>query len=318
MLWTRPLQPLTLIAIITITTGCQTVGQYFANRGRDLADCITIEGGVGYGFGAEIKLAGLVHVAGGACYYGAPPVGLRYGELVPSSESGDKDTGFLGIPLVGLVLLHGAPPYLHVSVDDKEEHGCYWLLPGLASYYTEVSESWIWTDPKSGWSRLHAFDVEAHLFLGVVGVRVGFSPGEFLDFLLGWVGVDIAGDDEGSISIPSDLEIIRDPDTPPGAWEEAALRAAADGGISVFHALLRGMLLPSRERAALEGMDLLGDDAVRPLIWRVASTGTHPPSRVASRKALKHLLNRGSLSDPMRKIARNALQGDRDESGGDR
>ena len=35
MPWTRPLQPLTLIAIITMTTGCQTtVGNYFANRGR--------------------------------------------------------------------------------------------------------------------------------------------------------------------------------------------------------------------------------------------------------------------------------------------
>ncbi|MCZ6688492.1 MAG: hypothetical protein O7H41_02695 [Planctomycetota bacterium] len=35
MLWTRPLQLLSLIAIITITTGCQTtVGNYLANGGR--------------------------------------------------------------------------------------------------------------------------------------------------------------------------------------------------------------------------------------------------------------------------------------------
>ncbi|MCZ6689741.1 MAG: hypothetical protein O7H41_09070 [Planctomycetota bacterium] len=28
-----------------------------------------------------------------------------------------------------------------------------------------------------------------------MGARVGFSPGEFVDFFLGWFGVDIAGDD---------------------------------------------------------------------------------------------------------------------------
>jgi hypothetical protein len=31
--------------------------------------------------------------------------------------------------------------------------------------------------------------------LGFVCARVGFSPGEFVDFLLGWFGIDIAGDD---------------------------------------------------------------------------------------------------------------------------
>ena len=29
----------------------------------------------------------------------------------------------------------------------------------------------------------------------LLGASVGFSPGEFLNFLLGWFGVDIAGDD---------------------------------------------------------------------------------------------------------------------------
>ena len=38
----------------------------------------------------------------------------------------------------------------------------------------------------------------------MVGGRVGFSPGEFLDFLLGWVGIDIA-DDDRSLADPPDL-----------------------------------------------------------------------------------------------------------------
>ena len=31
----------------------------------------------------------------------------------------------------------------------------------------------------------------------MVGVRVGFNPVEFVDFLLGWFGLDILNDDDG-------------------------------------------------------------------------------------------------------------------------
>ena len=41
---TRPLQLLTLIAIITVATGCQTtVGNYLGIRGRDLGECILVQ-----------------------------------------------------------------------------------------------------------------------------------------------------------------------------------------------------------------------------------------------------------------------------------
>ena len=44
-------------------------------------------------------------------------------------------------------------------------------------------------------NHVNGFDLEAGLFLGIIGCRVGFSPGQFADFLLGWFGLDIAGDD---------------------------------------------------------------------------------------------------------------------------
>ncbi|MCZ6691323.1 MAG: hypothetical protein O7H41_17180 [Planctomycetota bacterium] len=44
-------------------------------------------------------------------------------------------------------------------------------------------------------AHIHAFDIEASVYAGMVYARAGFSPGEFVDFLLGWFGVDIAGDD---------------------------------------------------------------------------------------------------------------------------
>ena len=44
------------------------------------------------------------------------------------------------------------------------------------------------------WANVHAFDVEVNA-AAIVGFDLGFSPGEFVDFLLGWFGLDIAGDD---------------------------------------------------------------------------------------------------------------------------
>ena len=44
--------------------------------------------------------------------------------------------------------------------------------------------------------RVHAFDIEVWVHAGLPFVIAGFSPGEFVDFLFGWFGIDIAGDDE--------------------------------------------------------------------------------------------------------------------------
>jgi hypothetical protein len=38
-------------------------------------------------------------------------------------------------------------------------------------------------------------DIQAGVTLGVVSVRAGINPLEFVDFLLGFAGIDIAGDD---------------------------------------------------------------------------------------------------------------------------
>ena len=42
---------------------------------------------------------------------------------------------------------------------------------------------------------LRMADVGADVALGYVGLGLGVSPGEFVDLLLGFVGIDIAGDD---------------------------------------------------------------------------------------------------------------------------
>ena len=56
----------------------------------------------------------------------------------------------------------------------------------------------IWSEDASKefrWAQIHAYDLEMSLYLGVAYAKVGFSLGEFADFVLGWFGADIARDD---------------------------------------------------------------------------------------------------------------------------
>jgi hypothetical protein len=50
-------------------------------------------------------------------------------------------------------------------------------------------------DPSPLFAFATASDIQAGATLLVIGARVGFNPLEFLDFLLGFAGQDIAGDD---------------------------------------------------------------------------------------------------------------------------
>lgn len=208
---------LTLFSLPPLATGCQTTaGNYFANRARDFGECFMIRGGVSAGLGADVKVAGLVHANVGLASYDAM-AGIAYGRrcrlyLIYEHPS-ESD---LGLPLApfkrGLLHLSSARPrddYVYV------EHSCYGLLPGLLSwvrpykkYRGKGKEAWFWlwgpgpaSDPALNpkalvrWMRVHAPDIEVGATVLLLGVRAGFSPGEFLDFLLGWSGVDIAGDD---------------------------------------------------------------------------------------------------------------------------
>lgn len=215
----RLLVPLLLAGCLA--TGCQTtVGNYLANRGRDLGECFLLQYGAGIGLGVDVKLAGALHASAGfACYYPFHSMGWYYGELRP----GDVRSGFGHLPGegdLGILIAHASTRSFDGT---KTDHLCYAILPALLSKEEGV---WLWGDMSgrpdrvaeqapladgllegetlerleravARKARVHAFDIEAGVFLGVVGVRAGFSPGQFADFLLGWVGIDIAGDDRG-------------------------------------------------------------------------------------------------------------------------
>jgi hypothetical protein len=234
-----------LLLLPLLATGCQTtVGNYFANRGRDLGDCFLMQAGFGVGLGVDVKAAGVAHVNFGfSAFIPFTSVGIVYGEWRPTRPqahfSGDSEFG-----MPGALFLPTDTVYMHVAPipGAGAGHCCYWVLPVALSWVqlssaTAVPDGphtrWLWseepipedydpTDFEAGMrsARIHAFNIEAGVFVLVVGARAGFSPGEFLDFLLGWVGIDIAGDDhplieEVEVPPPSDRTIPpRRPRTP--------------------------------------------------------------------------------------------------------
>ncbi len=163
--------------IAGFTTGCG----YLRDRGRDFADIWRIEASVGVGLHVHVTATELAHAGVGSSrrYVG----GWQYGE--GSGERRVEDD----FPLSYVwTLVDPERESLHSmrrGSDDAvpSQHRCYWAIPGELNRNIEEREV------------LHYFDIEAHIFVGIAGVEIGFSLGELFDFLLGLVTVDIAGDD---------------------------------------------------------------------------------------------------------------------------
>jgi hypothetical protein len=179
-----------LSVLCAFCSGCAT--GYLADRGRDAADIFTASAGLGLGAQARI---GPLHAGLGVFHDVA---GLRGGRVVtyPSGihgehgalESISEETTIQSyeyfdpnasvadeVDRFKRFEAHGFPFVAFVSTEEnhlmsKEEQA---MVPLLHSYYTQI-------------------EVTGSI-LG--GVRLGFNPGEFLDFILGWFGIDIYNDD---------------------------------------------------------------------------------------------------------------------------
>ena len=183
-----------LSALLTLSAGCQTtVGNYFGNRARDLGECFRLQGGVAVGLGVDIKVAGLAHLSLGLGADAPAIPGFVYGEF--------DGIHFFKHHAVNAFV--GAGIWHYERADHRWgytvfRHQCYAFLPGLFSWHgwrdPETKNGsqplWLWSieteveAPKKytayiRWSRLHAFDIEAGVFVLLLGVRTGFSPGEF-------------------------------------------------------------------------------------------------------------------------------------------
>ena len=173
-----------LAALAVCVAGCAT--PYAANRGRDAADIFTAC--VGIGAGAKVQL-GPIHTG---LIANADLAGLRGGrvfKMTNRNEVGFPDSIDLEGIAYGMTFFDYDPrnqrrknfqdgPYMFPIWDHGEL-----LVPFLRR-------------PSYPKRTCPAYFTQLEVTGGLLGtIRLGFNPGELLDFILGWTTVDIYKDD---------------------------------------------------------------------------------------------------------------------------
>ena len=180
----RLLIPLFLAAL---TTGCQTtVGNYFANRGNDLRDIAGVAISLGPGIDVSLRATVLLQVQATYLY------GIKLGTWRRSAGLWVHSERAGGIaPLFWMRIVDRQPVLGEVEKLSDESL----IMAALPLSHLQ------WVANPGEWSRMDGsvdqgwWDIGASVHLGLAGIHAYFNPAEFLDFLLGWFGVDIAGDD---------------------------------------------------------------------------------------------------------------------------
>lgn len=199
--------PALLIAPGLLLASCQ----YLQDRALDFLDQYKGSVGAGPMGGVRSKNLGVVDTG---LMVGAKPralaLGWRYGTPLYFKESDsrfdvnqaeivktttltafDYEKGSYKSAKTSAVLFPAIFSWIDSTPTDYE-----WYVPEEAADYDD--RHWIWSGRSfygnSRFDQIHAFDIEVEVGLFVY-VEVGFSPGEIVDFLLGFLTIDIAGDD---------------------------------------------------------------------------------------------------------------------------
>lgn len=181
----RAIQLVLMFSGLVVSSGCVT--SYWIDRGRDAADIVTVTVGIGAGAKARVgplapgllvchDLAGL---RGGRCFLGndnpfetdvaapfpvsSPADGLSFGSDVFCLESFSQPTE-----------RPKESPLAKRNKDIQISSPVPWI--GVGKHMSDYTQ------------------LEAVVAIGA-SLRVGFNPGELLDFLLGWTTLDIFNDD---------------------------------------------------------------------------------------------------------------------------
>lgn len=185
--------------------------QYVGDRALDLLDPYRVSIGAGTTIGARTEALGLYDTG---LMLGVKPklssLGWRYGrplffdqtdervdadqaEIIKTTSVIDLDTGdgsyrsaknsFALLPAV-------------LTWADSTPKDIDWHVPETGGDYDD--RIWLWSGEsfsRNRYAQIHAFDIELDVAIGIY-VDIGFSPGEAIDFLLGFVLIDIAADDD--------------------------------------------------------------------------------------------------------------------------
>ena len=187
---TRQLAALILLPLCLLVSGCAT-GSYMADRGHDLADIVTMT--AGKGLGASVH-AGPIH---GGLFVGKDQVGLRGGAL-RTKWSQESSFGWAGLfdPLIafpGGDMITTGGEWFRAPFDGSkiaEQRGKLYEAEGIAPFLMIPNQR----TPAGSNPAYYFTQIEASLGLGLT-VRLGLNPGELVDFLFGWFGIDIYSDD---------------------------------------------------------------------------------------------------------------------------
>ena len=167
---------------------------YLENRANDLLDP----------FRFDVAFTPGLHVDARATDFAALGVGAKGGVVVGlhGRFAVQYRTANVGVPplMLGEVFRLEASPLLGESQYDDDHDmvpSQFFVLPRMG-----VERPRPWSLERRG---LHVADIGVNV-AAVVGAGVGFSPGEFADLLLGFVGIDIACDDVAGRPEPSVAE----------------------------------------------------------------------------------------------------------------
>lgn len=198
---------LAIAELVFLSAGCARPATYWKNRGRDFAQCFTLAAGIGLGLDAEIHVTDWVATGVGASLsakhgWGASYTMAEYGSGWPCLER------HVGFPIRHLApvcaprwatpaeLPTRAPAVLITAVTcGTERRTASLIFLDLAAF--RKGGGWL-EAPKA----VDRFGIDIGATLLVPSFRVGVNPARFLDFLLGWTTLDIAGNDEAGKSPP--------------------------------------------------------------------------------------------------------------------
>ncbi|MFI5401871.1 MAG: hypothetical protein ACHQ1G_02965 [Planctomycetota bacterium] len=196
-----------LLPLLLLLASCRYVG----NRAADFLDQFRGAVGVGTTIGVRGRALGVVDTG---LMVGVQPraaaLGWRYGTPLYFSEKDPRMDAeqaeiFRATSVYGLDYATGTYKSARTSIA---------LLPGIFTWTDATPSDYAWLVPENGedfrghlwiwnrenrktnrYARIHAFDIEAEV--AILGyIDVGWSPGEFVDFVLGFFLIDIAKDDK--------------------------------------------------------------------------------------------------------------------------
>jgi hypothetical protein len=203
------------VIFVATMTGCTSTKAYFVDRGRDAADILTVTAGTGVG--ASVR-TGPVHCG---LFYGRDRIGLRGGEsrwVWTLKKSEPWQGPELWAMMIDPLLVYPAPDDINLTGFDifqgeretntiSRMRGKWYEVEGVCPFVMmPVTNNYAFTGSQYPHSYLTQIELSAGL--GIT-LRLGFNPGELLDFLLGWFGIDIFADDIEMKKLRGTLGYIR-------------------------------------------------------------------------------------------------------------